>query len=242
MRAHRGTRFRTRSRLTVGAAGCVAALLLTGCGADLHPGAAAVVDGETISQGQIDDLVSAACDYTQLTREESGSGTAATLGKASLRTQLTNALVQFRLTEAAADELNVRVTDAQVTNLASGNPMPETISDDAKDVISDFFYDAAKSQLLQGVIGVHLKDSSVTTVEDVTEEDVEAAADYMKKYYEKADVEINPSYGRWNGNSIDEGSGSLSDPIETTTAAPEAEPGQPAPDPLEDLPESQKCG
>jgi SurA-like protein len=242
VRAHHSPRLRTRSRLLVAGAGSVAAVLLSGCGADLHPGVAAVVNGETISQGRIDDLVSAACDYTKLTREGSAQGsTSASLGLATLRTSLTTALVQFTLTEAAAEELDVSVTDAQVTNLASGNPMPDGISDDAKDVISEFFYDASKTQLLQGVIGVHLKDSSVTHVDNVTQEDVNAAADYMKKYFEKADVEINPSYGRWSGNSIDEGSGSLSDPIETTkTTAPL--PGQPAPDPLEKLPDSQKCG
>ena len=46
-----------------------AALALTSCGTDLNPGKAATVGDESISGGTVDDLVEAACEYTEAIRK-----------------------------------------------------------------------------------------------------------------------------------------------------------------------------
>ena len=237
----RRRRGRTPGVRAIAAALALAAAMVTGCGADLRPGTAAVVNGTKISQEEVDELVGAACEYTQLSREQSGnSAGAGSLARSGLRASLVDALIHFELTRAKADELGVSVSDAQVAKLASGNPMPDGMDSSDEELLSEFFRDAARAQLLQGVIGAHLKDPSVTTGDNVTQQDVEAAAEYRDSYANKADVELNPRYGTWTGSRVEQASGSLSDPVDTT-AAPVAVPGQPA-DTVAALPESHKCG
>lgn len=232
---------RARGVRLVAAALALVAGALAGCGADLHPGTAAVVNGTSISQTEVDELVTAACEYTELSREQSGNaGGSPSLARSGLRATLVDALIRFELTRAKADELGVSVSDAQVAKLASGNPMPEGIDESDEKLLSEFFRDAARAQLLQGVIGAHLKDPSVTDAADVTQEDVDAAADYLDSYAKKADVELNPRYGTWTGSAVKQASGSLSHPVDTT-AAPVGLPGQPV-DTVSALPESHKCG
>jgi hypothetical protein len=42
----------------------------------------------------------------------------------------------------------------------------------------------------------------------------------MKSDFEKADVEVNPSYGEWNGSTLDAGTGSLSVRVTTPRSTP----------------------
>lgn len=219
----------------------LAALLLTGCGAELRPGVAATVNGTTIDQSEVDQLAHAACDYTKLSREQSeGGGTSPTLGLAGLRSSLVDSLIRIELTETKAEELDVTVSDADVADAASRGSMPEGLDESDEELITEFFRDAARAQLLQGLIGAKLQNRAVTSAQELTQADIDAAADYLAKYAEKADVEVNPRYGRWTGSSVEQSSGSLSDPVETT-AASVGLPGQ-APDTLSALPVSQKCG
>ena len=87
-------------------------------GTDLNPGKAANVGDESISGGTVDDLVEAACEYTEAIRKEQGSGTEPTQAVANLRTSVTRQLIQGEVTQAAMDELGL----ASTSRLSPGSP------------------------------------------------------------------------------------------------------------------------
>lgn len=102
-------------------AGALATLLLTGCGTGIRPGAAAVVNGHVISQDEVDELVLAACDYSKAVRLEQG-GAEPAQSMADLRSRLALALIQFEITNAAAAQLGLSVSEAKIGQLTSANP------------------------------------------------------------------------------------------------------------------------
>ncbi len=211
---------------------------VAGCGADLHPGVAAVVNDTTVTNEAIDELSTAACSFTELNEPENDEPA---LILAELRTSLLGSTITFHLTAEAADEMGLSVPEAQIAKATQQQPpMPDAMPDDEADLLETFFKDAAKNQLEQTLIGAHLRDSSITTVDDARDADLETAQEYLEGYYSDQDVEISPRYGTWNGSSVEGGTGSLSDPV-STTAAEEPLPGQPNPE-LKSLPPSQVCG
>lgn len=215
----------------------LAGLLLAGCGIDIHPGAAAVVNGHVISQSQVDDLVLAACDYSRAVRAEQG-GAEPTQSMGNLRTSLAGALIQFEITDEAASQLGLSVSEAKISELTSANPMPAGLSGESRDLLEGFFHDASRAQLQQAVLGAHLSDPKVTTADDVTPANVDAGMRYLDSFAAKQDVTVDPSYGSWDGSALVSSSGSLSDPVSTTPAARP----NPSPDAVADLPPSQVCG
>lgn len=250
MRAAQQVRSR-RARRPRSALGVVAAGLLvtvSGCGTDLSPGAAATVDGTVITDTTVDDLTQAACDFTSESREQqdgaASGGDAPSLVLADLKASLLQALIEFELTDTAAEELDVEVTRAQISQLTAQQPVPEGLADEASEIIGEFFEMSAKNQLQRAVIGAKLRDPSLASPDDATEEDLQAANDYLQDSYSDADVEVSPRFGRWDGATLEQGTGSLSDPV-STTAAEEPIPGQVDPqtdNPADDLPPSQVCG
>lgn len=225
-----------RRRRRGAALAVVVGLALSGCGTQFHPGQAAIVDGDAISASHVDDLVLAACDYSEQVRVEQG-GAEPTQSMASLRFGLMQALIQFDITDEAARQLGLSVSDAKIAEVASTSTMPPGLSSSSESLLKQFFSDSAKAQLQQAVIGAHLRDPKVTTADSVNQSDVQAAAPYLKKFAAKQDVIVDPSFGRWNGTTLVSASGSLSDPVSTTPPAV----GGPSPA-VADLPPSQVCG
>jgi hypothetical protein len=220
----------------------VAALSVSACGTDLNPGVAAVVDDTTISQGEVDDLVDAACAYSEAVREEEGGGSEPTQVIAQLRSLITQQLIDFEISSAAVDELGLTVNDSTATALALSNPMPSDLDPDQEELMREFFDAQAYSLLQQAVIGAHQRDESITVADDtLTREDVDAAQEFLDEFAGEFDIEVNPAYGTWDGSAVVTSSGSLSDPVSALAqdafASPEESPGASA-----DLPPNQVCG
>jgi hypothetical protein len=213
------TRSRSLSSLT-GLGFGAAALVLSGCSTDLHPGMAAIVDGTTITQGSIDDLVDAACVYTKEYRKQDDRVQPVKL--ADIRASFVTGEVQSAITQNVADDLGLTVGQAQVeeTAVQSVNSIPDSVPDDDRDVLTDYFDKQAETSILQAVIGKHQQDDSVTDGSQVTSDEIQATKPFMKPYFEKADVDVNPSYGQWNGSTLDKGTGSLSLQVSTPSAIP----------------------
>lgn len=225
-----------RCRRRSAALAVVVGLALSGCGTKFHPGQAAIVDGDAISASHVDDLVLAACDYSERVRVEQG-GAEPTQSIASLRFGLMQALIQFDITDAAARQLGLSVSDAKIAEAASTTTMPPGLSSSSESLLKQFFSDSAKAQLQLAVIGAHLRDPKVTSADSVNSSDMQAATPYLKKFAAKQEVTVDPSFGRWNGTTLVSASGSLSDPVSTTPPSP----GGPSPA-VADLPPSQVCG
>lgn len=220
--------------------GAVAALVVfavTGCGTSFHPGQAVVINGQGVSASSIDDLVLAACDYSKQVRLAQG-GAEPTQSMASLRSSLTQALIQFAITNKAATQLGLTVSGAKIAALSGSSTMPPGISPSSRSVLTDFFADSAKAQLQQAVIGAHLRDRKVTTADAVTQDDLKAATPYLNKFAAKQHVVVDPSYGKWNGTALVAASGSLSDRVSAVSTPSTADPASS----VKNLPPSQVCG
>jgi hypothetical protein len=228
-----------RFRSGVAAIAAAGALLLSGC--TVHPGSAAVVNGQSISESRIDDLVLAACNFSERLREQSG-GTSATTSMAYLRTFLLNDLINFRISNEAAAQLGLTVSPAKIASVTGSEQIPPGLSSKDHDLMEQYFRDAALSQIQLAVIGAHLKDPSVTDADKVTQSDqTPAAKAWLARFTAKQDVSINPAYGTWDGQKLVDGQGSLSAPASgdakhwmSLRAA--------AGNSVEGLPPSQVCG
>ncbi|MGH3504379.1 MAG: SurA N-terminal domain-containing protein, partial [Nocardioidaceae bacterium] len=226
-----------RSRITALAA--LTILAVSACGSNMHPGAAAVVDDTTISQGKVDDLVLAACDFTRLQRLKQG-GAQPSLSVSGLRSNITGSLISYAVAHKAADHLHLSISDSKVGQLMQAQKLPKGLSTSDHELLKEFFTANTRSQVQQAVIAEHLKDPSVTSDANVQLSDAQAAADYMKKFTKKQDVVVNPSYGTWSGTSIDSSSGSLSSPVSSAAKAWAQADGSMQPGP--NTPSSQTCG
>jgi hypothetical protein len=105
---HRRTRTRTTLLLSAGL--LAAAPLLTACGSDSHPGAAALVNGERIEvsslQSQVEDVRDAQAKGPQATQAISGTGQ---MGRAKL-----HSMIFGRVVERAAQDAGITVSRKEI--------------------------------------------------------------------------------------------------------------------------------
>lgn len=198
-----------RTKRRIAGLAMVVALGVSGC--TFHPGSAAVVNGTTISQSNVDDLVLAACDFTELVNRKNPSSAQAR-PVSYFKHLFTQDLISFEITAKAAREMHLSVSPAAIAKITSQQSLPDGLSAGDRDRLTEFFTGAARSQLQQAVIGAHLKDSSVTTADNVTPDDVTAANKFMAAYTRKQSVQVNPAYGSWDGHRVGDTDGSLSVP------------------------------
>lgn len=216
----------------------VGVLALSGCGLDLHPGAAATINGTVLAQDDVDDLVSSLCSYIDVAN--AGSASPQQYGVAELRATVTAALISFDLLDEAAADLGLTIEPADVDALAAQNQIPDSLSATDSERVTDFFHDGAESQVTQETIGAHLKDETVTSSSDASSTDVNASSDYVTDYFAKQDIIVSPQYGTWDGSVVNQGSGSLSDAV--SPAATAAVPRSDGSTDVSGLPDSQVCG
>jgi hypothetical protein len=103
---------RRRSALTVSGAAAllVAAPLLTACGDDAHPGAAAVAGGERISMAQLQSKVEAVRDAQRAAPQ----GAEMIKGSGQLTRAALDSLIRERIVQQAAKDSGVSVTRSEV--------------------------------------------------------------------------------------------------------------------------------
>jgi hypothetical protein len=232
-------RLTSRRGLAGVAVGVVAVLAASGCDSDLHPGAAAVVDGTTISQDQVDDVVTAVCDYLMIANES--AQTPSEPAFSDLRSSFLGLYVEFEVVDAATEALGLTIHPADIDAFASQFELPDDLSDEDADIIDGYLYEQADDQVSQATIAAHLKDSGVTDSSDVDPNAIDGAADYLADQLSDADIEVNPAYGVWDGQAVTIGSGSLSSLVSKTLPPPPEDGSQPQTD-TSDLPPSQVCG
>ncbi len=198
----------------------VAVFGVAGC--TFHPGSAAVVNGTAINQHEVDDLVAAACDFTQADRLKNHSSPTPTTSIPSLKHLFTQNLISFAIVDKAARQLHLTVSQAAIAKVTSAQPIPAGLSESAKSTLEQFFADSALTQLQQVVIGAHLKDSSVTSIGQVDEADystlLSGANPFVARFTRAQSVQVNPAYGSWNGRAVSATDGSLSAPTSAVAA------------------------
>jgi hypothetical protein len=226
----------------VAALAVVGVLAVTGC--DAHPGSAAVINGSSISQSKVDNLVLAACDFTKVGRVQSG-GTTPGQSMANLRHVILQDLITFEIAGEAAAHLHLTVSQAKIGEATANQSIPQSLSSSEREQLQQFFRASSVAQLQQAVIGAHLNDPTVTNADSVTNNNVaklvSQAQKYLQTFTAKQDIVVNPQYGAWNGHTLVDASGSLSKPA-SQAALRWITLRRSASSSVAELPPSQVCG
>jgi len=180
-------------------------LLLGGCAAGTHPGAAAVVGKTEITVGDIDDTSRAV---------------ATALGQSLTTTQILGELVNSALVEQITAQRSITITEAEIVPA-----MKAVLNDDA--VYDKFVQDPDSNTFLRGVataaIGT-IKLGGGTGIKDPNVQAAQTAGNAIVKDASKnITVDIAPRFGKWTDGAINgTASGSLSEESAQAKAKREA--------------------
>ncbi|MEU1625724.1 SurA N-terminal domain-containing protein [Streptomyces sp. NPDC020096] len=206
---------RRTATLSLTAAALLAATpLITSCGAE-HPGAAAVVGGQTISMSALQSQVKAVRDA------QGGTQQSAQLIEATgdLDRSTLNSLVFDRVLDRAAQQAGVTVNRAQVQESRAAAEAQAGGTAALRDQllqqyavapggIDDFYRVQAEAQALAHQLGVDLStpDGQATVTKSLV------------KTAQSMHVAVNPRYGTWNAQTLT--LGNTTDPWLHRAAAP----------------------
>jgi hypothetical protein len=193
--------FRRRTSLSLSAAVAVlvAAPLLTACGSEAHPGAAAVVGGERITMGQVQSQVRA----VRAAQNESDRSAELIRNTEQLTRGTVSSLVFERVLERAAEDAGVTVNRAEIQRAREeaernvGGPEElEAMMLQQRAVAPDEIDRAVRSQLLVQKLAEKLGANLQTPQgqQEITQALTEAS--------EELDVAVNPRFGAWDDKQI----------------------------------------
>lgn len=190
---------RRRTALVVSAALLTAAPLLTACGSQAHPGAAAVVGGDRITvatvQGQVADVRQAQDASEQSAQITSQSGQ---LGRAKL-----HGLILDRVLDKASEDAGVSVTRAEIQQMRA-QAVAQYKGEDglraavlqerwiAPDQIDAFLREQIQLTKLGQALGADPSTPAGTKV----------LGDALTKASKALKVDVNPRFGTWNNQQI----------------------------------------
>jgi hypothetical protein len=227
-----------RRGLATVAMAAVVVLALSSCDSQIHPGAAAVVDGTRIEQDQVDDTATSLCNWI-LALPASQRSAAPTF--ADLRSSLTDFHIQLLAADSVAEDEGLTIYPADVQKLAAQFTLPDDLSDSDTEILTTYLDDVARLYLTMATINAHADDSGVTDSSDqtVSPSSPPPVPDAVTKRLKSGDITVNPMYGVWDGATVTAGSGSLSALASSQPSAPNDE--FPAEDLPNDQPPSQVC-
>ena len=219
-----------RVKLAAVAAGAMT--VLAGCG--LHPGAAAVVEAETISHEEVDDVALAVCSANLASSELTGQP-AQSLPTRGAREVAMQILLETELSQQFGEHEGVEANPQQVSQALAQNEnalavIPQDRREDFKDALRGY----AEGQLMLIEVGKESLGAEVSDDEAVTE-----GIRLRNEYVETLDVEVDPRYGRFEGGAFKRGGTSLS--VAASDRAVAGERAQPGDAFVTGLPASQLC-
>jgi SurA N-terminal domain len=226
----------SRSRTLSGAVlAAVCAVSLSACTA--HPGQAALVGSEKISDHKVDDVAQALCSAQSGSQQTTA---AQELSSRAARQGALDVLINSSLSKQFGHSQGVEPDQEQVSAAVSANA--QTIAKLPKSRQSDFqstLEQYAEGQLVLIDIGkASLKKAGT---KNPTDEQSIAAGTKLRDAWAKdhASVKVNPRYGHYTNGALKSQSGSLSAPVSATAVTgAKPDPGQTW---VASLPASQKC-
>jgi hypothetical protein len=187
------------------------ALLTGGCAAGTHPGAAAVVGDQEISNSQVDDTARAF---------------SAAVGEQVPVPAIVNQFVSDALTEQVSRQKAVKVTDAEI---AAAVPLMfnEQVTQklQADPVSNDFLQQIATSAVIQAKLAGGTGKLDTPEAQQQLQQGTQVVKDAAKDIK----VNVSPRYGQWTDGKLDTSiSGSLSKESDQTAEQRKAntQPGQ----------------
>ncbi|SCK10617.1 SurA N-terminal domain-containing protein [Streptomyces sp. WMMB 322] len=188
---------RRRSALTVSGAAAllVAAPLLTGCGDDAHPGAAAVAGGERISMAQLQAKV----ETVRNAQRAAPQGAEMIKGSGQLTRAALDSMIRERIVERAAKDAGVSVTrrevgeyQAQLRKQAGGEKRLKDALLQQQAVAPSQIDDWMRIQVSVDKI------AKAGGIDPRTPQGNEALRKKFSKTSEKLHISVNPRYGKWD--------------------------------------------
>lgn len=219
-----------KSRLLLGAA--LSALLLSSCTGNT-PGVAAQIEGDRITDEQVDDFAQVLCSLGGLPGGEAGTPTKFARFS-SLQILLGNELAEDIADVESVDRASVAAAVEQMN--ASRDAIPKSVLDTFDQVAEEF--SRAQNAIIE------LGRQSLEEAGQQGEIDDQAAYTEGERlrteYAAQADIEVDPRFGSLEEGVLQPGDGSLSVPVSDLAVQAGAE--EPSPELIEQLPASQKCG
>lgn len=188
-------RTRRAGRIFAALGAVVAAVVVAGCDTD-QVGAAAVVDGERITVGELQDEVRA---YHEL------AGTEPTGDQTDLQRQFLNSTISHMIVNEVGQDVGVSVSEAEIDQFIAD----QFSALDAEDGLTQLMVD---NQLTEETFRQVIHDQIM--FDKIADElgDQGSAVQRYEAAAEEMDIEINPRYGSWEGTQIQAISGSISEP------------------------------
>lgn len=195
-RSTEGSR-RRRSALTLSGAAAllVAAPLLTGCGDDAHPGAAAVTGGERISMAQLQAKVEA----VRNAQRSAPQGQEMIKGSGQLTRAALDGMIRERIVERAAKDAGVSVTrrevgkyHAQLRSQAGGEKR-------LKDALLQ--QQAVAPSQIDDWMRMQVAVDKIAKAGRIDPRTPQGNAALRKKFSETSEqlhITVNPRYGKWD--------------------------------------------
>lgn len=215
----------------------VAMLTLTGCG-QMHPGAAAVVGSDVISEGQVDALAKGLCS-ANLQGAAAGGGATPDLATRGARQGALQVLMQSELSRQFGQKRGVSPDQSMVSAALAQNAqgiarLPKSQRADFRQALKEY----AEGQLMLIAVGRNALEAQGRS--HVTDSEALAEGTRLRQQYVKSvDVSVDPRFGTFKNGSLRQAGGDLSVPVSDSARAGNS--ANPSATWVSSLPASQKC-
>jgi hypothetical protein len=213
----------------------VTAAALSSCGT--HPGSAAVVGSQTISDGRVDDVATALC---AISTESAQAGQPQELATRSARQVALGVLIDSALTRQFGEAEGIEPDQEQVSAaLASFQATIDAVPAAERAVFRDVVTQDTEGRLVLTEVG--RRALAEAGRRNATDQQAVATATRLRNRWaaENVDVSVDPRYGTYARNALTSRSGSLSVAVSSDAAA--GAEATPATSWVASLPASQKC-
>jgi hypothetical protein len=222
-----------RSRTVLAVVAAAAGLALSACSA--HPGSAAVVGDESISDSRVDDVAAARC-----AAQGGGQSGGQDLASRGARQGALDVLINSALSRQYGASQGVQPDQEQVSAALAANAqnisgLPAEHRQEFKDTLREY----AEGQLM--LIEVGRRELAKDGTKNATEQQAVSEGTKLRNAWAKkfADVTVDPRFGEYSKNALLPKSGSLS--VAASQSATDGDSPDPSPGWIASLPASQKC-
>ncbi|KNE80022.1 MULTISPECIES: SurA N-terminal domain-containing protein [Streptomyces] len=191
---------RRRSALSVTAVALLAATpLLTGCGSDAHPGAAAVVDGDKITVSQ----VQAQARDVRAAQSESKDADQLIKGTGRLSRSTLNSMIFDKVLARAAKDAGVSASRSDVQRIREQAEKAAGGADRLREMWLQQ-YSIGPEQLEDTLRNQVLMDKLAESLgaDRTTPEGQEKVVEALQKASESMGIDVNPRFGTWNDEQV----------------------------------------
>ena len=226
----------SRSRTVKGSVlALAAAFVMSSCAT--HPGSAAVVGSESISDGHVDEVAHALCAAQGASQD---GQSAQTLASRSARQGALGVLLNSSLSRQFGSAEGVQPDQQQVSAALQGNEQNiNSLPADRREVFRDTVREYAEGQLM--LIEVGKRELAKAGKKNVTDQQAISEGTKLRNAWaaKHADVSVDPRFGEYKNNALLPVSGSLS--VAQSKTATDGGSPDPSQGWVAALPASQKC-